>query len=416
MFRTRSICLFLVIVVLSPNAPAQWMQTHDLRDSVVTCFGVSGTNLLAAAFSGYNLFGGLYLSTNTGTSWTRTGLTTISGKALAVSDTNLFAGTVDSIFVSTDMGRTWSAATGDFPRPYSIVALSASNSNVFTALDVQKYNGGAYLYSSTDNGSSWAKTLTVLYFPVSALTVCGTRVFAGYAGGSGTGGVYVSTDWGKSWRAGALGDAIANTFAVVDTNLFTGTYSGVYLSTDNGTSWKTPSSGLTGLDVQALAVSDPYLFAGTADSGVFVSTNMGVGWTPVNSGLTHKKVRALATFAGCLFAGTYGGGVWRRPLSEMCTSADPAATELPSRVSLFQNYPNPFNPSTTIKYELPQKSHVTLTIYNTLGQLVAVLANGEQEAGYHEVKFDGSGLSSGVYFYRMQARSFVQTRKLVLTK
>jgi YD repeat-containing protein len=103
----------------------------------------------------------------------------------------------------------------------------------------------------------------------------------------------------------------------------------------------------------------------------------------------------------------------------------------PATYSLSQNYPNPFNPSTMIRYGLPNRSHVMLTIFNTLGQQVALLENGEQEAGYHEVKFDGSGLSSGVYFYRMEVRpldsaigrdskrgagSFVQTLKLVLLK
>jgi glucose/arabinose dehydrogenase len=98
---------------------------------------------------------------------------------------------------------------------------------------------------------------------------------------------------------------------------------------------------------------------------------------------------------------------------------------------LSQNYPNPFNPSTTIRYGLPDRSHVTLRVFNTLGQEVALLENGEQEAGYHEVKFGASGLSSGVYFYRIQVRpldsvigrdsksgagSFMETKKLLLTQ
>jgi hypothetical protein len=83
---------------------------------------------------------------------------------------------------------------------------------------------------------------------------------------------------------------------------------------------------------------------------------------------------------------------------------------------LLQNYPNPFNPSTTIRYGLPNRSHVALTVFNTLGQQIAVLQNGEQEAGYHEVKFDGTHLPSGIYFYRMQSGSYAETRKLLFLK
>jgi len=91
-------------------------------------------------------------------------------------------------------------------------------------------------------------------------------------------------------------------------------------------------------------------------------------------------------------------------------------SDIPRSFWLDQSYPNPFNPSTTIRYGLPNKSAVQLSIFNTLGQQVSLLQNGEQEAGYHEVKLDGSGLSSGVYFYRIEAGSFVQTRKLLLLR
>jgi hypothetical protein len=88
----------------------------------------------------------------------------------------------------------------------------------------------------------------------------------------------------------------------------------------------------------------------------------------------------------------------------------------PDEFQLSQNYPNPFNPSTTIKFELPKASPVGLTVYDILGRGVSVLVNDRRDAGVHEVKFDASGLSSGVYFYRIQAGDFVQTRKLVLIR
>ena len=103
----------------------------------------------------------------------------------------------------------------------------------------------------------------------------------------------------------------------------------------------------------------------------------------------------------------------------------------PSAFALEQNYPNPFNPSTTIRYALPARSQVTLTVFNMLGQRVAVLVRGEQESGHHEIQFDASGLASGVYLYQLRVRGsdsslprdsrggddeFVQTRRLVILR
>jgi hypothetical protein len=96
------------------------------------------------------------------------------------------------------------------------------------------------------------------------------------------------------------------------------------------------------------------------------------------------------------------------------TSVDPA--EVPTEAMLAQNFPNPFNPTTMIKYGLPERAHVTLTVYNTLGQPVATLVNGEIAPGYHVVQFDAKGLASGVYFYKIVAGNFMQTNKLLLLR
>jgi N-acetylneuraminic acid mutarotase len=90
--------------------------------------------------------------------------------------------------------------------------------------------------------------------------------------------------------------------------------------------------------------------------------------------------------------------------------------DYPIADNLLNAYPNPFNPSTTIRYEITERKKVTLTIHNTLGQQVATLVQGQQEAGSYDVKFDGSGLASGVYFYRLQAGSFLATKKLLLVR
>jgi hypothetical protein len=88
----------------------------------------------------------------------------------------------------------------------------------------------------------------------------------------------------------------------------------------------------------------------------------------------------------------------------------------PTQYELFQNYPNPFNPVTAISYELLRDGHVTLKLYNMLGQEVAVLVDGEQTAGYKSVEFNATDLPSGTYIYRLTAGDFVATKKLTLLK
>jgi hypothetical protein len=84
--------------------------------------------------------------------------------------------------------------------------------------------------------------------------------------------------------------------------------------------------------------------------------------------------------------------------------------------ALEQNYPNPFNPSTTIGFGIQNKSNVKITILNAIGEEVAIVLNEESEAGFHQVEFNAIGLPSGVYFYRLQAGDFIQTKKMVLMK
>jgi len=83
---------------------------------------------------------------------------------------------------------------------------------------------------------------------------------------------------------------------------------------------------------------------------------------------------------------------------------------------LEQNYPNPFNPSTTIRYQLPVASEVKLEVYDVLGKKIATLVNERQSAGSYQVVWNASGLSSGTYFYRLQAGTFTQTKKMILVK
>ena len=90
--------------------------------------------------------------------------------------------------------------------------------------------------------------------------------------------------------------------------------------------------------------------------------------------------------------------------------------QVPTEYSLAQNYPNPFNPITTIKYTLPKAAKVRVEVYNLLGQMVEILVDSEQEASYQSVRWDGSKMASGVYFYRLTTTDFTSTKRMVLMK
>jgi Tol biopolymer transport system component len=109
-------------------------------------------------------------------------------------------------------------------------------------------------------------------------------------------------------------------------------------------------------------------------------------------------------------------GIYRLSIKEILTDVKFSNSNLPVIFSLSQNYPNPFNPTTTVNFSVPKSGFVTIKLYDILGKQVATLINDNKPAGNYSVKFDGSKLVSGVYFYRMETGSFSQSRKLLLLK
>jgi len=113
---------------------------------------------------------------------------------------------------------------------------------------------------------------------------------------------------------------------------------------------------------------------------------------------------------------TYGNPVLVQSGGFVITSVDKISGEIPGEYFLSQNYPNPFNPTTTIQYSIPQRNNVTLKVYDIIGNEVAKLVDEEKNVGVYTLNFNTSQLASGVYFYRLQAGSFVETKKMILLK
>ena len=407
----RMVLLFSVSLIAKP-VNAQWTQTNGPYGGNISALAVSGTNLFAVTG------GGVFLSTNNGTSWAavNSGLYNNPVYALAVSGTNLFAGTYGGVFLSTNNGTSWTAVNSGLTDAY-VFALAVSGTNLFAGTF---FGNGVFL--STNNGTSWIAVNSGLNNnDVNALAVSDTNLFAGIYGS----GVFLSTNNGTSWTAvdSGLTKFDVHALAVSGTNLFAGEYGpGAFLSTNNGTKWKTVNSGLTtnfSAYINALEVFDKNLFAGTTN-GVYLSTNDGTSWTTVDSGLTNTDVLSFAvspvTGGTNLFAGTYGSGVWRRQLSEMVTEVEENQTKIPNSFALEQNYPNPFNPSTNITFSVGTYSYTSLQVYDLLGREVATLVNEKKPAGTYTMRWNASGFPSGVYFYRLRIGSLTETKKLVLLR
>jgi hypothetical protein len=144
----------------------------------------------------------------------------------------------------------------------------------------------------------------------------------------------------------------------------------------------------------------------------------------VNAGGTSLSKRVYAVTDSSVSAGTWVYRIKEVDLNGAVHYSETATTALLSIASspvvtayaLEQNFPNPFNPSTTIQYALPNAGDVRLTVFNVLGQEAATLVNENKPAGTYSVQFDASRLASGLYFYRLQAGSYVEMKKLVLLK
>ena len=144
------------------------------------------------------------------------------------------------------------------------------------------------------------------------------------------------------------------------------------------------------------------------------TTDGGATWGAQPSGTTNALNGVSFTDATNGTAVGSGGKILR--ISGNVTAIEDNKTISPTKFILMQNYPNPFNPSTTIQYVIISRQFVSLKVYDILGREVATLVNEEKPIGSYRINFNGSKLTSGVYFYRLQTGSFTQTKKFVLLR
>ena len=232
-----------------------------------------------------------------------------------------------------------------------------------------------------------------------------------------TGKINKTTNGGDNWIQFSNGDYSYSSMYFVDGN--TG-----YICTQNAVVFKTTNTGESWFYADSLSNPLFSIFFTNHNTGytcagryIFKTTNGGFNWVSQmpDSALNiyfrsvffiNNNTGFIAGYDGIIMKTTNGGSVF----------VNNNSGDVPNKFSLSQNYPNPFNPTTRIRYALPRAGVVRLAVYDVMGREVEMLVNERQAAGSYEAAWDGSRFASGVYFYRLTAEGFNETRKMILIR
>jgi photosystem II stability/assembly factor-like uncharacterized protein len=386
----------------------------------VQAFADNGNNKLYATMTGNRI----YSTTNNGINWLFSGIGLDSTHIYSISakDSLVFLSAQNGIYRSTDYGISFIHLLNDIGA-WTSKAIIIIENNIYAGF----LNG---LYKSTNFGNNWVMVNNGFpqYPYVISLSYSNNNFYAGLADQNA--GIYKSTNLGENWVR--INNGIPNIYPYSiysNSNLvMVGTALGVYISTNYGSNWRLipeiPGNiGLFGLT----SAGTQNIFISAWDKGVYASTNGGLNWVSKNEGLMSLRVTAMYIFTDYVYLGTnpydYSREILRRPVSEMVPVIENNPI-LPTDYKLYQNYPNPFNPVTKIKFEIPSgfplgargNDRVVLKVYDILGKEIATLVNEKLQPGTFEVRFEGSNLPSGVYFYRLTTEGFSETKKMILLK
>jgi len=397
----------------------------------------------------------IYRTTNGGTTWVAVGTTGLQVKAVwcvwAVDSLTAYVGDGGdaagqtggdaTMSKTTNGGVSWTAVanTGGTGGFINGIVFSRTNPQFgFAESDPPAGAGTAYwIQKTTNGGANWTlQSPTAVSGAASAqnglFMIDGN--FYGFGLNAAPSRGRYTTDGGTTWSLATLGitGGFVSGMAFHDNKQLgvatTGDASGSSLptiarTTNGGATWSAinTGTGLTGYgSLKWISNSNTvYLSGSVGASGVVrKSTNAGLNWTTqTTSGLTNAQhldfYRSGSTVWG--YAVCTDGTVLK--IVETVTGvSEPVSSIVPAQYSLEQNYPNPFNPSTTINFSLPKASDVTVKVYNALGNEVMTLVNEFKNAGTHQVLMNAANLTSGIYFYKIQAGDFVATKKLTLIK
>ena len=410
----------------STDAGLSWTRraTRLQRYIWASCLASNSRNMLFAASSS----DGLFVTTNQGTSWnaapTSVTGTNVTSLAVGASDQLYLGTTSNGLFVSSDDGASWRKLNTIFQtRPVNWIGLNSKGHIYVVAMPD--------LFRSTNDGASWeSKATTTSFRYITAAIGANDEVYASFSDD-----MYYSSDGGNTWtrrNTGLPTPTYVTAIAVADGGgAWLGTSSGgLYYSSNQGGSWTSKPTRLRGpsnkiknilclpnnqmmINVDA---ATGYVGIFDEDFGIFHSTNGGSSWRILRTTTEYTQETALTiskTRDGSVLAGLSHGVMMWRPSATSVRAQEPGISR---PIRLEQNYPNPFNPATSFEFQVPSLEFVSLRVLDVLGREVATLVDEYRQPGVYSVRWNASGLPSGVYFCRMNAGGFVDTKRMILSK
>jgi photosystem II stability/assembly factor-like uncharacterized protein len=416
------------------SSDAQDWEYLGLPNLWVTDVAVKNEDTIYASTYDYSYTGPgfIFRTTNRGMSWD-TLLSSVGTQHLIMDpgDHNVMYAGLGSvqgpwgILKTTDGGENWFHADSGFDISGKYWIRSLILDPVHPETLYAGISDGYVCYRTTNGGESWYAPGGQAYVNPIAIDPISPEVI--YAQNMYYSGLSKSTDSGVTWEETSLlnGEAAANSMGIdpVNTNILyagVGGYEGIFRSTNAGETWEEATVGLPsntgGASIVVNSISrEVFAVTWPNEVGVFRSHDLGMTWERME-GLPDYPPPTLkfSRDQTQLYAVYWDLGIYRTTILVSDVLDDPQP--IPDYSALQQNYPNPFNPTTTIKYELASGAQVSLKVYDVLGREVLTLVDKDEFAGQHQVVLDASELSSGVYFYRLRAGDFTDTKRLLLLK
>ena len=437
----KSVFIFFSLL-FSPSAiHAQTWEFVGLDSLLIFHLYVEGDTMYAGTLdrnNNPNLNSGLYYSSDGGSNWTQLdsslGEGAILGLERDINNTMYIikcpcqAGNVGTLYKTTNNGQSWEPFNNISNNRIRWVGISPFNTNDIYAIDGGIINN---LYRSTDAGENWK---VIGSFPADSH---GNRVAIAldllhdstlYAGVSTSllgEFFYKSTDKGDNWFFVSTPPAVAleiYTDYFIPDRIY---LMSKYVSNNSGLNWFEADSGsnMNGyyLSFYQDRQTSKLLYKLRTD-GLYESRNDTFYWNRLEDSenlplelpteIRNFKNIAIDKISRKIYLGT-SNGIYRKSVLTNILKEENLGIE---EFILEQNFPNPFNPRTTINYHMEASAYVTLKVYDLLGNELAVLVDKDQQAGDYAVEFNASRLPSEIYFYKLQAGSFVETKKMVLLK